>query len=414
MAAADVTTIEAAMKEGWTQDNLEIQFMKDDPVMEAIGVVSPDQMIGEYALTGVYTGRGGGITMVPSTGSKELNEPGPEQTNQAKWKLRRVVGAAEIDTAAIKQTGNKAQSVASVVDLEVEGKVSTGRKQITSMLMRDQTGLICQLKENTTTKTLKLAVEGEYGLGVEATRQGWLNEGQQIDIGTAAEEAVKADGVTITAVNDDESEPTITISGSNISTTTEHYISLKNGRSGTTSYDINGLRNISSRTSKLGELNPETETGWKAAFVDASGKDLTRNRVIAGRRKVRARGTRPDWAITSLEQVEVLENETYPQVRFEGTDGQNTGDGESIKIGNLSVQGHEDTPRGDFTYLKKAHVKFVRDEKPYWHGEKFGSGILQIVPRTTFVYGSFEWFVEAITNRRNAFGQFRKLTVPTT
>ncbi|HET7455390.1 MAG TPA: hypothetical protein VFJ76_07715 [Solirubrobacterales bacterium] len=414
MAAADVTTIEAALKEGWTQDNLEVQFMKEDPVLEAIGVTSPDQMVGEYALTGVHTGRGGGITKVPSTGSKELNAPGPEQTNQAKWKLRRLVGAVEIDTGAIKQTQNKSQSVANVVDLETEGKISTARKQLTSELMRDQTGLICQLGTNTTTKTLKLATSGEYGLGVEATMQGWLNEGQLIDIGTTTEEAAIADGVEITAVNDDESEPSITISGSNVSTTGSHYVSIKNGRSGETSYDINGLRNIASRTSKLGEINPSTENAWKAAFVDTSGGDLTRQRVISGRRKVRKKGKRPDWAISSLEQVEVLENETYPQVRFDSTDKQNTGDGESIKIGNLTVQGHEDTPRGDFTYLSKAHLKMLRDEKPYWHGEKFGSGILQIKAGTTFVYGSFEWFVEAITNRRNVYGQFRKLTVPTT
>jgi hypothetical protein len=411
MPAADVTTIEAALKEGWTQDNLEIQFMKDDPVFEAIAVVSPDQMVGEYAITGVHTGRGGGITKVPSTGSKELNSPAPEQTNQAKWKLRRTAGAVEIDTAAIKQTQNKAQSVANVVDLEVEGKISTARKQLTSELMRDQTGLICQLQANETTKVLKLAVEGEYGLGIEAARQGWLNEGQEIDIGTTANEVAIADGVSIAAIDDSDTEPTITISGSNITTTTSHYISLKNGRSGTTSYDMNGLRNIASRTSELGGINPSTESGWKAAFVDTTGGALTRQRVIAGRRKVRSRGNRPDWGITSLEQVENLENETYPQVRFDSTDKQNTGDGESIMIGNLKVQGHEDTPRGDFTYLKKEHLKMLRDEKPYWHGERFGSGILTIIPRTTFVYGSFEWFAEAITNKRAAFGQFRKLSV---
>ena len=312
MAAADVTTVEAALKEGWTQDNLEVQFMKDDPVLEAIGVISPDQMVGEYALTGVHTGRGGGITKVPSTGSKELNQPGPEQTNQAKWKLKRTVGAVEIDTAAIKQTQNKSQSVANVVDLETEGKISTARKQLTSELMRDQTGLITQLQANSSTKTLKLAVEGEYGLGVEAAMQGWLNEGQLIDIGTTTEEAVIADGVEITAVNDSETEPTITISGSNVTTTTSHYVSIKNGRSGTTSYDINGLRNIASQTTKLGEINPETENGWKAAFVDTKGGDITRQRVISGRRKVRKKGKRPNWAITSLEQVEALGKRDLP------------------------------------------------------------------------------------------------------
>lgn len=414
MAGTDITAIEATLKEGWTQDNLEVQFMKEDPVLEAISVVSPDRMVGEYALTGVHTGRGGGITKVGQSGSKELNEPGPEQTAQAKWKLRRTAGAVEIDTGAIKQTQNKAQAIASVVDLEVEGKISTARKQLTSELMRDQSGLICQLATNNTTKVLKLATTGELGLGVEATMQGWLNENQQIDIGTKEEEAVVADGVTITAVNDDETEPTITISGSNVSTTGSHYVSIRNGRSGLTSHDMNGLRNIASRTAKLGEINPETENGWKAAFVDTSGGDLTRQRVISGRRKVRKKGKRPDWAITSLEQVEVLENETMPQVRYSSPDEQNMGTGETAKIGTLVIQGHEDTPRGDFTYLNKAHLKMLRDEKPYWHGEKFGSGILQIKAGSTFVYGSFEWFAEVITNRRNVFGRFGGLTVPTT
>lgn len=410
MAGSDVTTIEAAMKEGWTQDNLEIQFMKDDPAFETIGVVSPDNMIGEYALTGVHTGRGGGLTMVPSTGSKELNEPAPEQTSQAKWKLRRAVNAVEIDTAAIKHTNNKAKAIASIVDLEVTAKVSNTRKNLTSQLFRDQTGLICVFAANEETKTLKLGTTGEYGLGIEATRQGWLAEGQQIDIGTTANEVAIADGVTITAVDDDDTEPTITISGSNVTTTTSHYVSIKNGRSGTTSYDMNGLRNMASQESTFGEISPSTESGWKAAFVDTTGGDITRQRVIAGRRKVRARGTQPDWALTSLEQVENLENETYPQVRFDGTDGQNTGDGESIMIGKLKVQGHEDCPIGDFTYARKEHIKLLRDEKPYWHGERFGSGILTIVPRTTFVYGSLEWEVEFITNRRNSIGQFRKLS----
>ena len=72
MAAADVTTIEAALKEGWTQDNLEVQFMKDDPVLEAIGVISPDQMVGEYALTGVHTGRGADPSRIPQSATVTL------------------------------------------------------------------------------------------------------------------------------------------------------------------------------------------------------------------------------------------------------------------------------------------------------------------------------------------------------
>lgn len=409
MAAADVTVYEAALKEGWTQDKLEVQFMKDDPLLEMLGTRSPDDLFGEYALTAVHTGRAGGFTMVPSTGSRDLNEADSQKTAQAKWKLKRAWNAIELDTASIKQTGSKSVAVANVVNTEVEGTVSDTRKQITRQLFADQTGLICGLKENTTTKTLELAISGTYGLGVEAVRQGWLVEGQQVDIGTTANEVAVADGVTITGVTDSETAPKITISGSNVSTTTSHYVSIRNGRSGTTSYDINGLRNIASTTATLGEINPETEPTWVAAFVDTSGGAITRQRVIAGRRKVRQRGTKPDLALTSLKQVEALENETYPQVRFPGTDGQNTGDGEHVMIGSLRVQGHEDCPEGDFTYATKANLTLIRDEKPYWATEKYGPGILQYIPKTTFVYGSLEWFLEFMTNRRNTVGQFRGL-----
>ena len=37
MAAADVTVYEAALKEGWTDDKLEVQFLKNDALLEMLG-----------------------------------------------------------------------------------------------------------------------------------------------------------------------------------------------------------------------------------------------------------------------------------------------------------------------------------------------------------------------------------------
>lgn len=409
MAAADVTVYEAALKEGWTDDKLEVQFLKNDPLLEMLGTRNPDDLFGEYALTAVHTGRAGGFSMVPSTGSRELNEADSQKTAQAKWKLKRAWKAIELDTAVIKQTGSKSVSVANTVNTEVEGAVSDTRKQITRQLFLDQTGLICKTKANETTKTLELETTGTYGLGVEAIRQGWLVEGQQIDIGTTANEVAIADGVTITGVTDSDTAPKITISGSNVTTTTSHYVSIRNTRSGTTSYEINGLRNMASKTGSLGEISPETEPGWIAALVNTDGGAITRQRVIEGRRKVRQRSDAPDVAITSLKQVEALENETYPQVRFQGPDGQNMGDGESTMIGSLKVQAHQDCPDGDFTFATKGNLSLIRDEKPYWATEKYGPGILQYIPKTTFVYGALEWYLEFYTNKRNTIGQFRGL-----
>lgn len=410
MPAADVAVYEAAMKEGWTQTQMEDQFYAEDPLLDEIEKRGPTDLLGEYALTPVHTGRAGGVSMVPSTGSRDLNQADSQKINQAKWKYGRLVNSVEIESITIQQTAGNAKAVASVVDTEIAGKLSDSRKQFTRQAFLDQTGLISQFKANAATNTLKLETAGTYGLGVEAVRQGWLVKGQVIDIGTTASEAAIADGVEITGVTLSETEPSITISGSAVTTTTSHYVSLRNSRSGTTSYEINGFRNINSLTSILGEINPSTEPGWTAAFVDTSGGALTRQRVVSGRRKVRARGVRPDWAFTSLKQVENLEAELIPQVRYNDPKNMNMGDGESVMIGSMAVQGHEDCPEGDFNYAKKDKLFALRTKKPYWYGEEYGNGkILDVKQGTTFLYGNLEYDLQLCVSRRNAFGGFRGL-----
>lgn len=413
MPATDIAVVEATLKEGWTQDNLEVQFQKDDELLKQLGVKDPDEMIGDHASTAVHTGRAGGFTMVGPNGSRETNAPDGQKTAKAKWTLRRAFNSIEIDTATIKRTGNNSQAVAKAVDTEVTGTVSDTQKQIVRQLVTDQSGFIVSLKDSEgAATTLKLDVTGTYGLGVEATRQQWLPVGQVIDIGTAANEVALADGREITAYDDDEEEPTITISGAGVDTEADakFMVSIKNSRSGVTSYSMNGFRNLADPTATFGELNPATEPGWVPAFQDLTGGPISRNRVIKGRRKVRQGGKNPDWAWTSLKQVENLENETYPQVRFEGVDQQNLGDGEYVMIGKgLRVQAHEDCPDGDFTYVRREHVFMIRDEKPYWLTQQYGNGILMPQANSTFLYGSLEWYVEMACNRRNAIGQFRNL-----
>lgn len=412
MPATDISVVEATLKEGWTQDNLEVQFLKDDELLKQLGVKNPDELIGDKALTAVHTGRAGGFTMVGPNGSRATNAPDGQKTAQAEWTLRRAFNSVEIDTAAIKRTGNNSQAVARVVDTEVEGKISDTQKQIVRQLVTDQSGFIASVEDTEgESNILHLQTTGAYGLGVEATRQQWLPIGQVVDIGVAADEDELAADREITAYDDDEADPTVTISGAKVDTLEDgkFHISIANSRSGATSYSMNGFRNLADPTATFGGLKPEDEPGWVPAFQDTSGGAITRQRVIKGRRKVRQRGVNPDWGWTSLKQVEALENEIYPQVRFDGVDGQNTGDGEFVKIGKLRVQAHEDCPDGDFTYVKREHVAMIRDEKPYWLTQKFGNGILMPQANSTFLYGSLEWYVEFMCNRRNAVGQFRNL-----
>lgn len=409
MPASDVVVYEATMKQGWPGPQMERQFHAEDPLLEDLERQSPIDTLGSEGITTVHTGRGGGVTMVPSTGSKDLNQADGQKTNRAKWKYARIANSIEIDSAVIRQVAGNNKATVDSADFEVKGNISDMRNQLSRQLFMDATSYICQTAVNNTTKVLKLAVSGSYGLGVEATRQGWLSKGQVIDIGTATEEAVIADGVEITAIGESETEPTITVSGSNVSTTASHFVSIRNARAGALSYETNGLRLLASQTAELGGLKPENEPKWRGAFVDSTGGPLSVARVKAGRRKVKTLGDKPDRSITSAKQVEVLDGELFVQQRYQPTDKKDMGEGEEVWIGNLKVMAHDDCPEGDFTFFKREHLFTLRIDAPYWLSERFGGSILVPKAGTTFLYSTCEYFLQLCTSKRICIGQFRGL-----
>lgn len=409
MPATDITAYEATMKDGWPGPQMERQFHAEDPLLEDLERQSPIDTLGGEGITTVHTGRAGGVTMVPATGSKDLNQADGQKTGRAKWKYARIADSIEIDTATVLRVAGNAKATVDSADFEVKGTLSDMRKQLTRQLFMDATGYICQLATNNTTKTLKLAITGAYGLGIEATRQGWLTKGQVIDIGTAAEEAVIADGVEITKVDESETEPSITISGSNVSTTGSHFVSIRNARAGAASFETNGLRLLASQTAEVGGLKPENEPKWRGAFVDSSGGALTVQRVKSKRRTVKTLGEKPDRAITSGKQVEVLDGELFVQQRFAPSDKKDMGEGEEVYVGNLKVSAHDDCPEGDFTFFKREHLFTLRTAEPYWISEKYGNAILTPKHGTTFLYSTCEYFLQLCTSKRICIGQFRGL-----
>jgi len=409
MAVLETTLWEAAFKEGWTQETLERQFSSGDKVLETMETKKPvDGKLGEYGLTPIETSMGGGVSMVPKGGTKELNEADGPTVNQAKWDYGRIWGAIEIDTATIRKSSGSDKAVASAASEAQKSNLGKMRRQLSRQLFMDQSGIICQCLATEKGKKVKLKITGEYGLGVEAVRQLWLTKGQVIDIGTKAEPASLAKGVKITAVTDSETEPIITVSGEEIKPEETHYITIAGSKSGETSYDISGFRQILSKTATLGGVKPESEPSWIAAFVDTSGGAITRQRLLECRMAVAQREADPDWAITSFKQVLNLENETYANVRFD-VGGQNLGDGQSAESGRLKVTPHANCPNGDLNLMRQEKVFLLRDQAPYWATEEYGGKILMLKLGGTFVYGAQEYMLQLATNRRLAFGGFRGL-----
>lgn len=417
MSVTDIQVVEAMAKEQWPEDQMEKQFHDGHALLEEIEKKKPLEVSPRGAVTAIQTGRGGGVSMVPPTGSNDLNKADGPKVNRAVWKLGRIRNAVELDTAVVKQVSGEPKSVAAAIDLAVSDNLSTMQLQLTRQLALDGTGIICGLATNSSSTTLKLDVSsgGDYALGREAMRNGWITPGQQYDIGTLEDEDVKADGITVESVNEDEDEPKITISGSAIETTVgTHFISIRNARKGKTSYEIHGFRQLAGE-GELGEIDPEDEPYWKGGFrEDKEGAAITRQMVIAGRRraKTRGKGKQPDWAFTSPEQIEVLDNEIFANVRYDSPDNPNVGSGERVRIGSLQVEGLEDSPIGDFTFAVKKYLFALRIDKPYWCGEKFGGSMFVTQPGSTYVYGDQEYFIQLCVTRRNTISQFTGLENP--
>jgi hypothetical protein len=411
MPALDTSVVEAMAKEGFTPDQMEKQFFEGHELLSRLEKRKPIEVSERGAVTTVQTGSGGGVTMVPPTGSRSLNQAGGPKVGKATWKLGRIRNAVEFDTAILTQVSGEPKSVASAVDLAVSDNLSQMQQQLTRQIGMDGSGIVCQLKANTTTNTLKLETSGAYGLGREVMRNGWLPLDQQIEIGTTTEPSVISASATITSFSGNEEEPTITVNGSALSTTTSHYVSLRGSRSGSSSYEIPGFRNFSDQSSVLGEINPSTTPGWKGGFKDTSGGPITIGRVKTGLRKARVHGNGviPDYAWTSPEQLQYLEEETFQMIRFASPGDQNIGDGTIANLGPLKIEALMECPIGDFTFSSSKYLFALRNEAPYWVADKTGGKMFTTQPGTTFLFGDQEFFMSIYTTRRNTVSQLINL-----
>lgn len=410
MAVADATAYDAAMKEVWTGDNLEKQFYTEHPTLDQIERRTPQYEIGDKAVTPVMTERAGGYSAVPRTGSTNLNTADAVGMQQATWNYAHHVKQIKIESATIDETRGSSKAVAEAVNTEVEAALDTLRTQVTRQIYGNGDALIAQCTTTTTANEVELL---STGFGYDAIVRGWLHEGQEVDIGTTANEVAVADKVTITAVEENASTPSITINGSTVSTTSSHYVSIANGRSGTTSYETNGFRNMFGSTSAvLGGLDPATVTKWKPAVVDSSATSLTLPLLYNQRRQIFQRTRKnPDWCLTSPKQNEAAYKLAQPQVRFSGDGDIGVGAVNGWSLNNMKVEEDPDCPDRCWFTLSKKNLFAVRTKKPHWQNEYTGdSKILEWNQGTTALVAALFYRFQLGTDRRNAHGSLVGLT----
>lgn len=409
MAVADSTVYDAVLKEVWTAQKLEEQLYTDTPLLDRLEKIKPTFQVGDKAVTPIRTTRSGGYSAIPRTGSADLNDPDPVDSEQASWNYTHHWFQIEIETAAADETSGNSLAVASAVDTEVEGALESMRRQLTRQSYRNGNALIAQCGTTTAATEVELAVSGTgvETFGFDSIERGWLHPGLTVDIGTTADEdSIAADRV-IAAVEEVAASPSIEISGAAVTTSTSHFVSIRDARVGTTSHEMNGLQLVAGDTSSsVGGLDPDTagQEVWKPQ-VDTTAQDLTLQLMYERQRKVMQKTGKPaDAIVTSLLQQEKFYNLLQAQVRFAGDSGLSAGNVDSPKLGPVGVEAHPDCPSRFMFFLTMGDLFLVRTEKPQWAPIKYGSnrGVLEWKQGTSRLTSGLVYRIQLGASRRNS------------
>jgi hypothetical protein len=321
-----VASLSSVLKDAWTSERMAKQFYDENPLLEKFKAVQAT-MIGQQAQVPIHSGRSGGYTSVAAAGGS-LNPAGNQVTDQAIYTLVNHWFQIAIEAAALNQSGSNVQSIIGAKDLELQGAIKDLAKQCSRQLAGNGDGLIAQCTTGGASTTVNLLPDASGGYGAQALTRGHLYVGMPVDIGTTADSDSLVAGSVITAIDDTPTAPTITI-GSSITTTSSHYVSIANPNSATaTNPEMNGLRNMISRTTTLGGINPATagDEFWKAAKVDTSTTSFSIDMALDLQRAVfQQTGSYDGTVITSAKQQANFYSLLQNQVRFSGEVGMGAG-----------------------------------------------------------------------------------------
>ena len=393
---ATLTTLNPTLQRIWTQDNLESQLYQDTPFLSKIEKTKR-YSIGELARVPLHTSRNGGYTAFPDGGGT-LNTAGNQGLGKAEYDYTHHHVPVALQGDVIDQTSSHSLSIANAVDVEVNGALTDLKRNLQRQLFLNGDALIARCKASDTND-----VDLNYS-GVEAIERGWIYAGQQVDVGTTADEVAIVDGSTVTGFL--ASDSFTVAAGNQAGEGTTHYVSHKNARAGTTSYEMNGLRNIVSQTAALGGLDPSSADYWKAANNDTTAQALTLDLMAQQDQKIHQQtGKKANFLLTGLKQERKFYNLLQQQVRFASDSSIGAGSVDTPKWRNMQIIADPDCPDGDMYFGQLEHLFILALDKPYWNNKHTGGDILVWDQGTDSYVGKVTYRIQLGTNRRDAFAR---------
>lgn len=372
------TTLAPVLKERWTDDELQQQYMHDNSILLRFQQTKAT-MIGKQGQTPIWNDlNSGGYTDISSAGGSG-NPASNQAVSQAVWTMPTQYFPIALEFATMNQSDGNLLSVISGKNLEIRGALNTLERQGVRQLVTNGDGIIaqCATSGGSTVVPLVASPSGS-AYGFDAIQRNWLRPGALLDIGTTADTDSLVTGTTVSSVAEVAAAPTITIGASITTTAGTHFVYMANPNSTTAANpERNGLRNIVNSSGALGSLNPGTagQEFWQAAARDITTAVFSLDLLLFLSRSVKQK-SRKQFSDTwlSLKQEQNFYSLLQAQVRFAGDSGLAAGNMDGVKWGGTNTVGYPDILDSDLWCLTLEDLLFITGQftTPKWATDVFG------------------------------------------
>jgi hypothetical protein len=373
------TSLAPVLKERWTDDQLQQQFMHDDSILKKFQAFKAT-MIGRQAQTPVWNDlNSGGYTSV-GAGGGAINTASNQVTSQAVWTLTTQAFPIALEFSALNQSDGNMLSVIAGKNLEIEGALKTLARQAVRQLVTNGDSIVAQCATANTTTVNLVASPSGTAYGFDAIQRNWLRPGAVVDIGTTSDTDALATATTVTAVSESASAPSITVAAGTLSTTAgTHFVFIANPNSATAANpELNGLRNMVAASGALGSLNPATagQEFWQAAQRDTSTPVFSLDLMLSLSRSVKQKSGNPHsetWL--GFKQEANLYSLLQAQVRFASDQGLTAGNVSGVQWGGTTTTAYPDILDSDVWCVTPSDLLWITGQfqTPKWATDVFGS-----------------------------------------
>ena len=403
--ALTLTTADSALKEDYQpaireQLNQEIMFVAQ---MERNSI----DVEGRRAVLSLHVSRNSGVGARAEGGT--LPTAGNQGYAESRVTLKYNYGRIQINGPVIRAMKSDTGSFTRAVDSETQGVVQDLKRDYNRQLFGNLEGTIAQCD------TTSAATEVELVSTTTATQMRQFEVGMKVDIGTLAAPSTIVSASAITAIDNDVSGGTqsITISDS-VTTTTSHYVTRAGTKtaSGSTN-ELTGLQAIVTNSGTLFNINPTTDTVWKSTVSSNSGtnraatdnlfEQVIDDIMLDG-------GYAPNFIVTSPAVRRNYASQLKAQKRFMNTIDLKGGfSAVSVDAGNVSIPlaTDRDAPSNKAFVLNLNHLKI--HESSDWEFMDEDGAVLSRVSGVDAYEATLFKYSEMTTDKRNAHGRIDDL-----